>query len=491
MAERAELLLPHIPYPQLYAPEAVEYQLTRDILMHPDAVNMPTSADNDNEKPLVSPIDLRRSAAQMSDQEILDAVSTHLGTSFGILDSVPKTRDEIANLEKKFEDINTALVDAGRYIHKVLAVKVPTAEVHSRKDIVELIRKTALYKETNKKGLERHAGYCALVSVALAVFELQKKASLFLAGEMDYLARFLTEQIDANGGHPLFSKHTIGDIGETINVIVNRTDPPCRGRLSMRDKTPDSQTTKYLRKPEATAEAAQNDAIGLRLEIKNDRIEDVVVCVLNYLQEQMNATNLEVEDKHLLAKDKNRLEDLKVRISEEVHNGNAIPATPNKSKASASSYRGVNITFRIQVRRGGTSNEFVTRDAEIQLVEPENKQTGLASTPVYELRKKVIVMTRLFGGCSHAWIVARAKEIARTEGFADEFVSNTITGLQDEGFLMQLPDTPKKTVYAATEVYGRWLKVRGLIDDPAVRKLVIHGLGLKSDPLDERLKTGI
>src|SRR3989344_4930343 len=148
MAQSQEHLLPHIAYPELYAPEAVHDQLTRDILLTPRSNAPVPSEEGVPNKPTVSPIDLRRIASEMTDQEIL---------------------------ERKFLAINVALDDAHRYLEEELNLTVPTAEVHSKKDIVELIKKTALYKESNKKGLEKHAGYCALVSVALAVFELQKK----------------------------------------------------------------------------------------------------------------------------------------------------------------------------------------------------------------------------------------------------------------------------------------------------------------------------
>ena len=477
MAESQEHLLPHIPYPELYAPEAVHDQLTRDILLNPrpDAVASPE--ENIPNKPTVSPIDLRRIAAGMTDQEILDSVSNHLSVPFDAIDAVPTSAQGQEKLERQFADVNDALSDAHRYLKGELGLTVPTIEVHSKKDIVDLIRKTALYKESNKKGLEMHAGYCALVAVTLAVFELQKKEALTLEKEMDYVARFLTEVNDANGGEPLFFKHSTGDIGSMINVMVNGVSPTCRARLSMRDKTPESQTTKYLRKPEATAEAAQKDAIALRIEVENARMEDVLVRVLNYLQEQMVATNLLVEDKHLLDKDRGRLGDFKERKSKEVHNGDQIAAISDTSQLTADSYRGINVTCKVNIPRAGSSKEFVTRSIEFQLVEPLNKnESGLSSHPVYELKKKITVMTRLFGGCSHKWLMDRTKEIARTEGFSEEFVSNTIQGLQDVGFLVRLPNTPNKKVYAASEVYSRWLRVDGLIENDLIRDRMLHKL---------------
>ena len=175
MAQSQEHLLPHIAYPELYAPEAVHDQLTRDILLTPRSNAPVPSEEGVPNKPTVSPIDLRRIASEMTDQEILDSVSNHLDAPFDAIDTVPKSLKEQESLERKFLAINVALDDAHRYLEEELNVTVPTAEVHSKKDIVELIKKTALYKESNKKGLEKHAGYCALVSVALAVFELQKK----------------------------------------------------------------------------------------------------------------------------------------------------------------------------------------------------------------------------------------------------------------------------------------------------------------------------
>ena len=146
MAESQEHLLPHIPYPELYAPEAVHDQLTRDILLNPrpDAVASPE--ENIPNKPTVSPIDLRRIAAGMTDQEILDSVSNHLSVPFDAIDAVPTSAQGQEKLERQFADVNGALSDAHRYLKGELGLTVPTIEVHSKKDIVDLIRKTALYK---------------------------------------------------------------------------------------------------------------------------------------------------------------------------------------------------------------------------------------------------------------------------------------------------------------------------------------------------------
>ena len=479
MAESSEKILPHIPYPELYAPEAVRYQLTRDILLDPGTSRLLGQQASGDRKTLVSPVDLRRVPTEMSDQDLLDAVSKHLDASLGRIDEEPTSGEEKVKFEKHLADINLALTDAQTYLREQLGIPVPSASVHSKKDIVDLLKRATLYKQTYRKGLEKHAGYCALISVALAVFELQKKEALTLEGEMNYIAQFLTQSTQANGGVSLFTKHTTGDIGDVIHVDVNDVSPPVRARLSMRDKKPDSQITKYLRIPEATAEGAQKDAIGLRLEFANDRMEDVLVKALNYLQEQMVAKNLHVQDRNLLDTEKGRLNDFKTRKAAEVHNSDEIPVISQTSLLAADSYKDIKVTCTLTIPRGGDSNakQFAERAIEIQLVEPENKnESGLSSHAVYELKKKITVMSRLFGGCSDQWLTGQAKEIAQKEGFPPEFVHNVIHGLQDVGFMLRLPNTPNKKVYAARQVYDRWMRVDGLIENERIRSQVAHRL---------------
>src|SRR3989338_2067433 len=239
MAESSEKILPHIPYPELYAPEAVRYQLPRDILLDPGTSRLLGQQASGDRKTLVSPVDLRRVPTEMSDQDLLDAVSKHLDASLGRIDEEPTSGEEKVKFEKHLADINLALTDAQTYLREQLGIPVPSASVHSKKDIVDLLKRATLYKQTYRKGLEKHAGYCALISVALAVFELQKKEALTLEGEMNYIAQFLTQSTQANGGVSLFTKHTTGDIGDVIHVDVNDVSPPVRARLSMRDKKPD------------------------------------------------------------------------------------------------------------------------------------------------------------------------------------------------------------------------------------------------------------
>jgi hypothetical protein len=479
MVEAQENIITHIPYPELYAPEAIKRQLARDILLSPRVPQSKADKQVNTNKLLVSPIDLRRAPRELSGQEMLDAVSNHLGTSLGKIDEVPTTPEARLALEKQLLNVNSALRGAHDYLQHVLNLRVPEYQVRSKKDIVNLIFATTRYTAEYKRGLPMHAGYCALVSTALAVFELQRKEALTLAGEMNYLSRFLTESNESNGGVPLFTKHAIGEVGDVMNVNVNDVNPPCQARLSMRDKTPESQITKYLRKPEATAEAAQKDAIGLRLEVENSHIEDVLVKILNYLQQQMAARNISIEDRNLLDRYKDRLRDFKTRKSEEVHNGDGIPAVSDTSPLTADSYQGINITCNLLLPEGGNSpaKKFVSHAMEIQVVLPKSKnENGLSSHAVYELKKKITVMTRLFGGCSEKWLMDQTKATAQKEGFPSEFVRNTIQGLEKVGFMMRLPNTPNKKVFAANDVYNRWLRVDGLIENDLIRRQVAHKL---------------
>lgn len=459
MAEKMgrERIASQIPYPEMYEERAVSRELTLEILSRPGTPERGAT---------VTPIDLRRTPERISGQEILDSVSAHLGVSLGTLADDGAQRE--AMYQKELADINLSLAIAHRYIEDVLGFRVPAAEVHSRAEVVQLIRKTSAYSEHNKKGLENHAGYCALISAALAVFELQKKEAHTLDQEMVYLEKCLISSSDSMSRDPLFFKHFAGDTPTASSVVINDLQPQCRARISMRDKTQNSQITKYLMKPESTAQEALKDAIGIRLELGNERLEDAIIKLLQYFREHFAATGVSVEDKNLLG-DK-RLSDLKRRRTVEVPNSEEIPIFPDTNPLSADSFRAVKIVGNIRIPRGGTGMP-IFRPIEIQLVLPDNKnESGLGSHAVYELKKQITVMTRLFGGCSEAWLTQRARKISDADGFA----KNVIQGLQDPkvGFLMTLPRT--RRVYAAADVYRRWLKADGLIEDPAIRDQLLH-----------------
>src|SRR3989344_4824688 len=121
MAESPENLLTHIPYPELYAPEAVKAQIARNILLQPQSEN--------DDKKVVSPIDLRRTPQELSGQEMLDAVSNHLGVSLGKVNVTPSSADERHALENQLLNINAALRGSHDYLRRVLNVKVPEFEV--------------------------------------------------------------------------------------------------------------------------------------------------------------------------------------------------------------------------------------------------------------------------------------------------------------------------------------------------------------------------
>ncbi len=473
MAETGERIQSHIPYPELYAPEAVDFEFTKKILGVDDK-SSPQSQPRQMGAP-VTAIDLRRIPSRLTDNDILNAVSLHLGIEKDILDTDPVNGSRRAERDKVFHNINIALEEASNYIKNVLGLRAPKASVVSTKDIINLVQETSRYRESYHKGLQTHAAHCALVSVGLAVFELQKKEAHSLASEMAYVENVLTQPIEANDMNPLFYKYYAVSIPDFMSVTVNGITPQCRARLSMRDKSPESQITKYLMKPETSAEAALKDAIGLRIELRKERVEDVLVRVLNYIQEHLGASDIQVEDRNLLGT--KQLDDFRRRKSEEVSNANNILVVTDTSLLSADSFRATKITAKIKTPRG-TPSTLIDRAIEIQFIEPENKnESGLSSHAVYELKKHITVMTRLFGGCSEQWLKQHAGRIADTEGYNSQFVNNTIQGLQDVGFLMRMPNVPNRAVYAATDVYRRWLRVDGLITSPVIRRRVLHKLG--------------
>ncbi len=426
----------------------------------------------------------------LNEREVLTAISTHLGVSvFENLKSDPPP-GENPEYDDAIGRINEALDVAEGYLNRFLSIQLPRQaraadgpRIRSRKDIVDLISKTTKYGERDRRGLEAHAAYCALISVALAVFELQKAEAHLLQGDMRSVEDFFTTSSEKNDQAPLLRKRYASSDDEPAIATLNGANGPYQVKVSMRDKKIDSQITKYLSRPEANVREALKDAIGIRLETDKAQIPDVIIAVLSYLEKnesRLGISNILVEDRNILAELGDAgLADFKSRIDREVEGGLEIsfkesPKTGD-NPISSQSFRVVKILCNLKIP--DTDRE---RSVEIQIVETENKnERGLSSYPVYELKKKITVMTRLFGACSEKWLRARLQEISSTR----EYSQNIIDGLQDphDKFLMSLPG--KSGRYAATSVYSRWLMIPDLISDQAERNQLIHGLGFDSDPL--------
>lgn len=472
--EKGERIQSHIPYPELYAPEAVDLELTKQIMgVGETPVSTPLRRGA-----LVTPIDLRRTPNRLSDDEILEALAARLGVEKRLLtDAINGARGD--EREKVSESIRIALEKATHYLKQTLGIRAPNVSFGETadlgKNLVALVRETSRYRESYHKGLQNHAAYCALVSVGLAVFELQKKEAHALAAEMAHVEAALTQPTGTNAGNPLFHKYYAVSTPETLSVTIGGLSPQCRARVSMRDKSLESQITKYMLRPETTADSALKDVIGVRIEVRKDRVEEVLIRTLNYIQENLGATRMQIEDRNLLGT--KRLDMFKKRKTEEIAHAESVVITTDTSPLSADSFRVTKIIAMIETLRG-TPPTPISRALEIQIVEPENKnESGLSSHAVYELKKHITVMTRLFGGCNERWLKERIEKIAEEGGYDHRFVHNTLKGLQDVGFLIEMPNVPNKKVYAATDVYRRWLRVDGLITDPKIRQRVLHKLG--------------
>ncbi len=428
-------------------------------------------------------IDLHRTPTDFSDQDILEAVSRHLSAPLGNIGTVQESPDDRERYEELLGNINLAIVEARNYLEGVLSMRLPSqiheVKVNSRQDIIDLIRKTSRYGITGKSGLEVHAAYCALVSVTLAVFELQKEAAHLLEIEMMKVEVVLTQPSEINEYAPLFSKKFAVLPDAPITVTINGAEPRLTALLSMRDKKPDSQITKYLTRPESNVQEALKDAIGVRVEIANERIEEALILVVTFLQKYLAADGLKIEDRYVLAEHgEQRLLALKEGLATIPGIKSEVTVTAatldDDNPFSAQSFRVVKVLANIMIP--GTDR---IRSIEFQIVEPESRnEKKLSGYPIYELKKKITVMTRLFGGCSQSWMKKQLAQISDADGYAEKIIDELRADSKDR-FLISLTGTGK---YAAASVYDRWLRVPGLITNRAHRKQIGHALGLIENP---------
>lgn len=465
MPVRGERLQEHAAYPDMFFARGANDELVEEILSVQKGVfkgrnitmldvrNVPRDITHDRKR-------------EVSRGKIIDYISAQLNIE-------PSDLDDERKAEELFERINSALNRAKLYITQVLKQELPssvsTLQVRSKEELIALVRNATLFSRSSKK-LTPHLGYCALIKAALGVLELDKPDAGFLRDEMEWLQRFFIEPANAdNKGNPLLERKPGWSADDRIPAVVLGIHPPCDVVFSCRDKTAESQWMKYEYVPESTAERARKDEIAMRIEVRRDRIGDVLNRIIPYCAARLRAENLRIENKNMFSHED--FGALFEGVRNTVPRSIRLERDHDPNPRSSAKFQVLQITGHIDVAEEGKSGRMRhPRSFEIQIVEPENRNNvGLASDGVYRLRKMCAIMTRFFGSFDGSWLRERGAEIAG--GMSPE---KLVSEMLREGCILELPNVSDK--YADRATIERWLEIDGLITDERIRKRYQHAL---------------
>jgi len=379
-----------------------------------------SSVESQADRPRKTIIDLKRIPAESTDDQILGwaAVALHLPVE-SLKEGSPVT----------YQLLNEGLADAKEYfvaLHAERYLPESFPIVRNAEELVALVRKSA--QVNSKTGLppsEDGVKHCAMICAAIAGIEARQKKVANLIGEVEYVGQQLgrpskdgtqflhfllgkkgkaaTEQVDEKQARRAFSLFPRADSKSTRAI---------RGTVEWRAKQKLSIMTKFLERQDASGETAFKDGIAMRFTVAPTDMAQVGKNLALWLTTNFSAQGLKFENANAFSaagweelKEKIAHESLKVTFADS-HKGSGI---------SQGTYTAFKLVGRIFVPvAGNRTGELEPRAFEVQII-PEgvhNERKGL-SHDIYEVVKKVSVMTRLFGACPEDIFQKYVEEAAR------------------------------------------------------------------------------
>ncbi len=379
-----------------------------------------SSLETEAERSRKTIIDLKRIPAESTDDQILEwaAVAIHLPVE-SLKEGLPAT----------FQLLNEGLADAREYfiaLHAERYVPEPFPVVRNAPELVALVRKSA--QINGKTGLppsEDGVKHCAIICAAIAGIEARQKKVANLIGEVEYVGQQLARpgkdgtqllQFLVQKKNRIVAGSENDQQGRRSFSLFPRSDSKStrviRGTVEWRAKQKLSIMTKFLERQDASAETAFKDGIAFRLTVEPQDMAQVGKNLALWLTANFSAQGLKFENANAFSaveweqlKEKMAHESLKVTFADS-HKGSGI---------SQGTYTAFKLVGRIFVPvAGNRTGELEPRAFEVQII-PEgvhNERKGL-SHDIYDVVKKVSVMTRLFGGCPEDIFQQYVEEAAR------------------------------------------------------------------------------
>ena len=411
----------------------------------------------------VTPIDFFSTSAELDDDEIEESIEGYLG---------------IDDIENKLEAINKSLIKARDYITEYLHRDLPKeiqnlGEVKSSADAIKLFRKTAAAKGGDGVGLS--PAYCALISVAVASFEFNKKETDGLMKESEFLYEKMFQETDeegVNNFHRLKKDEDGYDVTAVYDDIENNMP---KVRSYFRGKNENSLISKFINKPEATAEEAAKDGIGFKFEAHSiEDIKDIIPVITRYFKKNFEAGNLIFENTRLLSAEE--VIEIKEKSEKQLRvidfEGETLLFKEDTNDYSNKNFKSFKINGQLQVpMKGDPAGMIVKRQFEVQIVLTDNdNESGFSNHAIYEAAKKLSVNTRLFGSFTKKYLDIICNEASeeseiRAEEVKEYFKNNFLVELDAEGY--------SKKRYASEKNTDRFLK-SGIFSEDKISKRKIR-----------------
>lgn len=428
-------------------------------------------------------IDLRSLPSNAAPEEILQWTAKWLNLPLSDLKDDGKTESSRELYRMLNQSMNMAsdylrgTLRLNRQLRSLFPPDGAPPELKNHTDLVELLMKTVHLGE-EKTGLSKSALYCGFVAATVAGVDSQKHRVGDLIGEARYLEHELTA--GSNDAGPLLAVYDVGASDER-KFSGMHGDTPVKGTFVIRGKAWDSFFTKWLSRPETSAETALKDGIAMRLTVPRNDFAPAAKSVIAYLQERYGAYDFKIEDDNMFDPKKGGgefsvfetelrglLPDTKLQFAE------------NEASGLSGGYQALKIVGRFEVPRGGTGSELVARRFEVLLVLPYNKneRKGL-SHYVYDVVRKVSVMTRLFGACEESIYDQYVAEASRLSGMDVKTIEEALVN-DKNGRLVEHKGKTRQTGirYVAPTQYAR-RKLLDLGDDPAIFSEILREDGKK------------
>lgn len=488
-----------IPYPILHDQAAVASRLQHQLLEVLGGISIRRGTSSAEHRITLG--DLKTTPADLTYEQFVSYFTEQLSLEKSTLSSVNKNAALIIN-------INSAMHAARGFISGglglVLDEDATRAQVHSLKDVYEIIRQTSLFaKDKGLVGpgrLNKQASFCLLVLETISALELQKTEYAELSADSEKIKKMFVSAPTENC-IPFF--HAVGNPGEDSTLVVpnptisKSVDLQRPMSIRYRDKTFQSIMLKLGRKPEAQfdSRSAVLDEVGFEIRIPQIKTpkgpeRDIhtfvktIAEMVAYLVSERGAKKVEIHNWELITREQCRqIERLlrrkkilfgkQVTFTSDTQAWLDIPESNylKENKTSSASFQSLKFTCTLTVPVGhGSKRE---RNIEVQFADEVSTAHDLdADHRIYKVVQYVSYMTRRFGGCSEEWILWKLNTALNEPGpriGASE--RQILSMLTEKGRIVSMPGIKKKRLYADPSVFRRTLGA-GLYDKTEIPDIV-------------------
>ncbi len=249
----------------------------------------------------------------------------------------------------------------------------------------------------SQQALVKHVALCAFIKTTVVMFmlndgriELRERAFEFLNNSL------------LNGGNniePLFITYRDSNDAHSCQEYIVR-DLNIKASYCARLKSIYSSAMKLILDRKANLKQALKDAVGIRIEVDHQDISIFIAHIVKYFKAQekkygiMGSENgkvfrLDIKGDLISQEDKERLRKQFPYLD---------ISLDNQNKKSASRYRDVKLRFVMNYHSAPVN-------IEIQILHKGHKnENGFSNHILYDLKKKILVMQRLFGVIPRRWL---------------------------------------------------------------------------------------